>query len=116
MTHPILTATSRIDEALTSVADTNPTFMPTADKAEALKELVRIESRVRSCGCGSSRTQRTWPRTPVRVTRRAGSPTPPTRDSRMPVQTSGLRPRSTAAGRPSVPRSAKDGSTPHRRG
>lgn len=46
MTHPILTATSLIDEALKSVADTNPTFMATADKAEALKELVRIESRV----------------------------------------------------------------------
>lgn len=46
MTHPILTATTLIDEALKAVADTHPTFMPTADKAEALKELVRIESRV----------------------------------------------------------------------
>ncbi len=46
MTHPILTATSLIDEALTSVADTNPTFMLRVDKTEALKELVRIESRV----------------------------------------------------------------------
>ena len=46
MTHPILTATSVIDEALKAVADTNPTFMPAADKGEALKELVRIESRV----------------------------------------------------------------------
>ena len=46
MTHPILTATALIDEALTSVSDVNPTFMPTADKAEALEELVRIESRV----------------------------------------------------------------------
>lgn len=46
MTHPILTAPSLIDEALKSVADTNPTFMPTVDKAEALKELVRIESRI----------------------------------------------------------------------
>ncbi|MCW2736158.1 HNH endonuclease signature motif containing protein [Nocardioides sp.] len=46
MTHPILTATSLIDEALKTVAGTNPTFMPTTDKAEALRELVRIESRV----------------------------------------------------------------------
>jgi hypothetical protein len=46
VTHPILTATSVIDEALKAVADTNPTFMPTADKGEALKELVHIESRV----------------------------------------------------------------------
>lgn len=46
MTHPVLAATTLIDEALKAVADTNPTFMPTADKAEALKELTRIESRV----------------------------------------------------------------------
>lgn len=46
MTHPILTAAALIDEALKAVADTNPTFMSTAHKAEALKELVRIESRV----------------------------------------------------------------------
>ena len=46
MTHPILTATSLMDEALKAVADTNPAFMPTADKGEALKELARIESRV----------------------------------------------------------------------
>lgn len=46
VTHPILTATSLMDEALKAVADTNPTFMQTSDKAEALKELVRIESRV----------------------------------------------------------------------
>lgn len=46
MTHPILAAAALIDEALKAVADTNPTFMPTADKAEALRELVRIESRV----------------------------------------------------------------------
>ena len=42
--HPILTATSVIDEALKAVADTNPTSMPSADKGEGLKELVRIES------------------------------------------------------------------------
>ena len=46
MSHPILAATSVIDQALKSVADTNPAFMPTADKAEALVELARIESRV----------------------------------------------------------------------
>ena len=46
MTHPILVATGLVDEALKSVADTNPAFMMTADKAEALRELVRIESRL----------------------------------------------------------------------
>lgn len=46
MPHPILAATSAMDEALKAVADTNPAFMPTADKAEALVELARIESRV----------------------------------------------------------------------
>lgn len=46
MTHPILAAAALIDEALKAVADTNPTFMPTTDKAAALKELARIESRV----------------------------------------------------------------------
>lgn len=45
MTHPILTATSLIDEALKTVSDTNPTFMSTVDKGAALRELVRIESR-----------------------------------------------------------------------
>ena len=46
MSHPILAAASAMDEALKAVADTNPAFMPTADKAEALVELARIESRV----------------------------------------------------------------------
>jgi hypothetical protein len=46
VTHPILAAAAVIDEALKGVADTNPTFMPTTAKAEALRELVRIESRV----------------------------------------------------------------------
>ena len=46
MTHPILAATSVIDEALKTVADTNPAFMATADKASALRELVTLESRV----------------------------------------------------------------------
>lgn len=46
MTHPIIAATGLIDEALKAVADTNPTFMSTSDKAAALRELVRLESRV----------------------------------------------------------------------
>ena len=46
MSHPILAAASMMDEALKAVADTNPAFMPTADKAQALVELARIESRV----------------------------------------------------------------------
>lgn len=46
MTHPIIAATGLIDEALKAVADSNPTFMSTSDKAEALRELVRLESRV----------------------------------------------------------------------
>ena len=46
MTHPILVATSVIDEALKTVADTNPAFMATADKASALRELVTLESRM----------------------------------------------------------------------
>ena len=44
--HPILAAATDIDHALKSVADTNPTFMTTADKATALLELARIEARV----------------------------------------------------------------------
>lgn len=46
MTHPVLAATGLIDETLKGVADSNPAFMVTADKAEALRELVRLESRV----------------------------------------------------------------------
>ena len=46
MSHPILAATSVIDEALKTVADTNPAFMATADKASALRELVTLESRI----------------------------------------------------------------------
>jgi len=45
-THPVLAATSLIDQALKSVADVNPTFMDTGDKATALRELVALESRV----------------------------------------------------------------------
>ncbi len=46
MSHPILAAASVIDEALKTVVDTNPAFMTTLDKAEALRELSSIESRV----------------------------------------------------------------------
>jgi len=45
-THPVLAATSLIDQALKFVADVNPTFMDTSDKATALSELVHLESRV----------------------------------------------------------------------
>jgi hypothetical protein len=46
MTHQILDAAAVIDEALKGVADVNPTFMPTSEKAEALRALVLVESRV----------------------------------------------------------------------
>ena len=46
MTHPVLAATAVIGEALKSVADVNPTFMHVEDKATALVELARLESRV----------------------------------------------------------------------
>jgi len=46
VTHPVLQATAAIDQALKSVADVNPTFMDTSDKATALSELVHLESRV----------------------------------------------------------------------
>lgn len=46
MTHPILTATCLVDQALKAVADTHPTFMSSTDKADALCELVRLETRL----------------------------------------------------------------------
>ncbi|MFC7492892.1 MULTISPECIES: HNH endonuclease signature motif containing protein [unclassified Nocardioides] len=46
MTHPVLAAVASIDEALKAVADVNPTFMATADKAAALRELVTLETRL----------------------------------------------------------------------
>lgn len=46
MTHPIVVAASDIRTALKSVADANPTFMSTDDKALALSELVRAEGQV----------------------------------------------------------------------
>ena len=42
--HPILAALSDVRASAKSVADVNPTFMSTADKATALGELVRAES------------------------------------------------------------------------
>ncbi len=46
MTHPIVTAASDVRSSLKAVADVNPTFMSTADKATALTELVRAEAQV----------------------------------------------------------------------
>lgn len=46
MTHPVLSATASIDEALTAVADVNPAFMQTGDKQAALVELSRLETRL----------------------------------------------------------------------
>lgn len=46
MTHPILASACLLDQALKAVADTSPTFMSATDKAEALRELVRLESRL----------------------------------------------------------------------
>ncbi|CAM3545258.1 HNH endonuclease signature motif containing protein [Nocardioides zeicaulis] len=46
MTHPILASACLVDQALKAVADTSPTFMSATDKAEALRELVRLESRL----------------------------------------------------------------------
>ncbi|WP_244929316.1 HNH endonuclease signature motif containing protein [Nocardioides sp. W7] len=46
MDHPIRVAAQVIDGALKSVADVNPAFMTTPDKAAALVELAAIEDRV----------------------------------------------------------------------
>lgn len=46
MTHPIVAAAGLVDDVLKAVVDTNPTFMSTDEKAHALRELVRLESRV----------------------------------------------------------------------
>lgn len=46
MSHPVLEAISAMGAALTSVADTNPAFMATSDKAAALRALARVEARV----------------------------------------------------------------------
>ena len=46
MSHPILAAATAMDAVLKDVADANPLFMSAAEKADALRELSRIESRV----------------------------------------------------------------------
>ncbi|WP_322920572.1 HNH endonuclease signature motif containing protein [Nocardioides renjunii] len=45
-THPIVAAATDVRSVLKSVADTNPTFMTTADKATALTELVAAEAQL----------------------------------------------------------------------
>ncbi len=46
MSHPILEAAADIDQALKQVADVNPTFMSTEEKAAALRELGALEGRL----------------------------------------------------------------------
>jgi hypothetical protein len=46
VSHPIIDAVADIRGALKSVADVNPTFMSTDDKATALRELVRAEAQL----------------------------------------------------------------------
>lgn len=46
MTHPILAAATSVGEVLKDVATVNPTFMTTSEKAEALRALVAVESRL----------------------------------------------------------------------
>ena len=46
MSHPVLRAVADIDAALKQVADVNPTFMSTGEKAVALRELGSVEARV----------------------------------------------------------------------
>jgi len=66
--HPILRATAEIAAALKDVADVNPTFMSTADKAAALQalsvELARLESlRLRVMACAQDVADRDASRT-----------------------------------------------------
>ena len=46
MTHPIVAAVGDVRASLKSVADVNPTFMATDDKAAALTELARAEAQL----------------------------------------------------------------------
>ena len=46
MTHPIVACASDLSGLLKAVADVNPTFMSTEDKACALKGLARVEAQV----------------------------------------------------------------------
>ena len=46
MTHPVIAALADVRAALKGVADSNPTFMSTDDKAEALRALVRAKAQL----------------------------------------------------------------------
>ena len=46
MIHPIVACASDLSGLLKAVADVNPTFMSTEDKACALKGLARVEAQV----------------------------------------------------------------------
>ena len=46
MTHPIVACATDLSGLLKGVADVNPTFMSTGDKAAALRGLARVEAQV----------------------------------------------------------------------
>ena len=46
VTHPIVAAVTDVRALLKAVADANPTFMSTSDKAAALTELVRAKGQL----------------------------------------------------------------------
>jgi hypothetical protein len=46
VSHPVHDALASIETALKSVADVNPTFMTAEEKADALRDLVRADSRI----------------------------------------------------------------------
>ena len=46
MAHPVLLAVEAVDAALKSVADANPTFLTTAEKAAALVEVSGLQARL----------------------------------------------------------------------
>ncbi|MFC7724816.1 HNH endonuclease, partial [Nocardioides sp. GCM10028917] len=46
MSHPILAAACDVRSVLKAVADANPTFMSTGEKAAALRELVEAEGQL----------------------------------------------------------------------
>ena len=46
MSHPVLVAASGVRSTLKAVADANPTFMTTTEKAKALRELVAAEAQL----------------------------------------------------------------------
>ncbi len=69
MLHPILEVIAGNRAALKSVAGCNPTFMSTADKAQALAELVALQAQGSwpSCCSGSWRPLPMWRRRPLPV-------------------------------------------------